>query len=138
MIAKLESSFALLDGIDRDWPRRFYDRLFRLHPGLRRMFPADMTEQRRKLRDTLQTVVAHLRDPAAARARLLELGRAHVGYGAKPEHYPLVIGAIVQAMAETAGERWSADLTAEWTSAMEMIGAIMLEGAAAKPTGGAR
>ncbi len=131
MIAKLEASFALLEELDPGWSARFYERLFRLHPGVRRLFPTDMGEQRRKLRDSLAMVVAHLRDPGAVRTRLLELGRAHVRYGALPEHYPLVIGAMVSAMAETAGERWSDDLTAEWTSALEMIAAIMLEGAAA-------
>lgn len=137
MIAKLDASFALLTA-DPDWAARFYETLFRQNPSLRTLFPADMAAQRRKLHDSLAMVVAHLREPDAVRARLLDLGRAHVAYGARPEHYPVVVGAMVSAMAEAGGERWSDDLTTEWTSALNMIAAIMREGAAgAPPPGGA-
>ncbi len=132
MIAKLEASFALLTA-DPGWVARFYEALFRQNPSLRRLFPTDMAGQQRKLYDSLAMVVAHLREPDAVRARLLELGRAHVAYGARPEHYPLVVGAMVSAMAEAGGKRWSDDLTTEWTSALNMIAAIMCEGGAGTP-----
>ncbi|MBC7771324.1 MAG: hypothetical protein H7210_02400 [Pyrinomonadaceae bacterium] len=128
MIAKLESSFTLLSVPSSGFPERVYHRLFNVCPHLRSLFPKDMQVQHLKLVATLQTVIDHLRDPKAIHTRLLELGRAHVAYGARPEHYPVVTREIVGAMGDVAGKAWSEDLAAEWTSAIGMVSAIMIEG----------
>ena len=128
LIGRLESSFAQVSAAGDEFPRRFYDALFAAHPGLRRMFPTDMAPQRTKLLEMLRWVVATLRDPATVRSQLAELGARHVGYGARAEHYPAVVQALVRAMATTCGAAWSPELEHEWTSALRLVSEIMLAG----------
>ena len=130
LIRRLEASAAILFERSDVLADRFYHRLFRTHPELRRLFPTDMTNQKKKLVDSLVMVVQNLREPTVVRARLEELGRGHVGYAVQAAHYPLVREALVGAMAEVAGADWNADMHAEWTGAIDLVGSIMLDGAA--------
>lgn len=138
LIGRLESSFERVSAAGDAFPKRFYETLFAAHPEVRRLFPADLALQRQKLLDMLRWVVGTLRDPAAVRTQLAELGARHVTYGARAEHYPAIVRALVEAMAQISGPQWSEDLRADWTSAFELVSDIMLGGAAAsgaKPTG---
>lgn len=127
-IARLEKSLEQMTGPGQDLVGVFYQTLFARHPALRPLFPPDMTAQRTKLLAALVMVIEHLRTPHQMLARLYQLGASHVGYGALPEHYPLVCAAIVQAMAETHGN-WSDDLAHEWRTALDLVSEIMLSGA---------
>jgi nitric oxide dioxygenase len=129
LINRLEASFACVAAPDSRFADRVYQRLFEAAPHLRPLFPTDMSRQKHKLVASLRLVIDHLREPAAVRNRLLELGRAHVAFGARPEHYPLVSIVIVGAMADVSGAAWSRELAADWTSAMHIVSAIMIEGA---------
>ena len=132
-IARLEASLRQMATAPAapgtDLASSFYDILFTGHPQLRRMFPADMTAQKKKLLDQLVMVVEHLRSPEVVRARLLQLGANHKGYGAKTEHYPVVVSAIVAAMCHVSGPAWSDELAHEWLTALDLVSDIMLEGA---------
>ena len=130
LIQRLEDSFGLFVRADADLAGLFYEKLFAAAPDLRALFATDLTEQKLKFLRTLATVVENLRTPDVARARLRQLGRAHIGYGTQPEHYPIVNHAIVAAMAEVAGERWTAQLQADWTNVIEQVSAIMRDAAA--------
>lgn len=130
VVRKLEASFEVLKEPARAeaFTRGFYDRLFAAHPGLRSMFKTDMTVQRGKLFDSLKQVIAHLKDPAAQADHLAGLGQRHAGYGAKPEHYPIVCGLMVEAMAEACGAAWNTDLATEWRQALTLVSEAMLRG----------
>ncbi|MFO0873504.1 MAG: globin domain-containing protein [Phycisphaerales bacterium] len=127
IIARLESSFAIV-AADGTFAARFQDRLFAEHPELRPMFPADLTALRRKLADTLATVVGTLRQPQQLRATLHALGKRHAAYGARNEHYPIIVRHLVGGLADALGPRWSPDLEREWTQALELVAATMIEG----------
>lgn len=128
VIERLERSFRLLATRAEDFSNRFYERLFTLHPTLRAMFPQDMTRQRQKLVESLAFVVAHLRNPDAERKHLTGLGERHVGYGARPEHYPIVCQLMLQAMAEAGAPDWTPELTAEWAAALRLVADAMQAG----------
>lgn len=55
----------------------FYERLFYMAPSLRRMFPADMREQKRKLMVMMAAAVQGLTDLDTLAPRLMELGAQH-------------------------------------------------------------
>src|SRR5262245_42861742 len=103
LIRRLQESFRPLVDAKPSLADRFYSRLFAAQPQLRSLFPQDMASQKKKLLETLNLVVENLRTPQAIRPRLQKLGESHVGYGARPEHYPMVLNALVGAMAELAG-----------------------------------
>lgn len=129
LIRRLERSFEGLDVPGSGLAPRFYERLFLAHPELRAMFPVDMAAQHKKLMDSLRAIIANLRDPAITQSQLQHLGRKHLDFGAKPEHYPWVCEALVGALADCAGSRWTPQLQAEWAEALELVSAIMLDGA---------
>ena len=114
----------------------FYTRLFERFPGVRTMFPTDMTAQRKKLLDTLATVIDGLAAPGAVRDQLRALGQRHTGYGARPEHYPVVCDCLVDSMREVVGAAWTDQLEFEWKHALELISRIMLDGASASESHG--
>lgn len=126
LIEMLERSFRRLTQSGTDLADRFYDLLFSRHPELRSMFPQDMSEQKRKLIEKLSLVVDNLRTPRAVREALVELGRGHVAYGARPEQYARVRDALVTAMAAVSGSEWSPELEAEWGRAIGMVSDIMI------------
>ena len=114
----------------------FYALLFERYPSVRTLFPNDMTQQRSKLTQTLAWVVTHLDRPAEMVPALRELGRRHVGYGARPEHYPLVRDTLIDAMARTAGADWSREIAEDWRLSIDLLGRHMMAAAAAgfRPT----
>jgi methyl-accepting chemotaxis protein len=126
---RLEKSAALFGDLSKRLVPRFYERLFARAPGVRKLFPADpvaMDLQRDKLAASLRAVVAHLRRPEVLYGPLRDLGRRHEGYGAKPEHYPIVIEELVGAMRDVAGKDWTAEHTADWTTALTLVADVML------------
>lgn len=109
----------------------FYAMLFERYPAVRPLFPNDLREQRAKLTQMLAWVVMKLDRPAELVPALRELGRKHVGYGARPDHYPLVRDALIDAMARTAGADWSSEIAEDWSQSIELIGRHMIAGAGA-------
>lgn len=59
----------------------------------------------------------------------MKMGARHLDYGTKPEHYPVVAGALLGAMAELARPIWTPQLEEDWTAAVNAIARVMLKGA---------
>jgi hemoglobin-like flavoprotein len=78
----------------------------------------------------LALVRRSLRDLDSLLPVLRDLGARHVGYGARPEHYPVVAEVLVESMASLAGPAWRARDTAAWGTALAAIATAMLAGAA--------
>ena len=136
MIARLEKSFNLLAPRGPELVDRFYAQLFSKHPALRPMFPADMSEQKKKLLASLVLVIENIRDAQKLEQPLQDLGARHAGFGAQAEHYPVIRDTLVSVMAEMAGEVWNDQLTQDWNGALDFVSSVMLEGAkSAAPAG---
>lgn len=94
--------------------RLFYDRLFAIAPDVRAMFGQEMAAQRRILIQTLATIVTGLGDVATLRPMIAALGRRHVGYGVRPEHYAPVGEAIIHMVAGMGGAALEAETERAW------------------------
>ena len=90
------------------------------------MFPADMTEQRKKLMATLAVVVNGLSNLESVLPAASALAKRHVSYGAKPEHYPVVGGALLWTLEKGLGEAWTSDVAAAWTAAYGTLSGYMI------------
>lgn len=128
-IERIESSFALLAPRAEELTALFYTKLFAAHPGVRPLFPDDMTEQGKKLAQALGAVVAHVRHLDKAVPMLKDLGARHVDYGTEPAHYGAVRDCLLVAMEELAGEVWNPTLKDDWTLALNTVAEVMLQGA---------
>src|SRR5215208_3482729 len=81
----------------------FYRRLFELDPALRPLFGAEIEEQGRKLMQMLTAAVRLLDKSESLVPVLQDLGRRHVGYGVRDEHYDTVGAALLWMLGETLG-----------------------------------
>jgi methyl-accepting chemotaxis protein len=132
-VETLEESFDLVAPKGEELVRKFYDNLFAVAPAVQPLFATvDMERQRQAMLNMLIVVRESLRDLDDIVPDLEDLGARHVGYGAKPEHYPVVGEVMIQTMAEVADDAWKPEYTAAWKGAYQAIQDVMLSGAAAR------
>jgi hemoglobin-like flavoprotein len=129
----VQESFAQLVPMKDEVVAAMYERLFELDPGLRPLFRGDMARQRSRLGVALAMVVHGLKNPVAIVPVLEELGRRHNGYGVKPEHYATVGEAMLWALEQALGERFTADVRAAWADAYDLTASTMLKAQQAGP-----
>jgi hemoglobin-like flavoprotein len=122
----VQDSFAKVVPISETASVLFYDRLFEIAPSVKAMFPADMTEQRRKLMMMLAAVVKGLGDLPSVLPAASALAKRHVGYGAKAEHYPVVGSALLWTLEKGLGDGWTPDIAAAWTTAYGTLSGYMI------------
>ena len=122
----VQDSFAKVVPISETASVLFYDRLFEIAPTVKAMFPADMTEQRRKLMMMLAAVVKGLGDLPSVLPAASALAKRHVGYGAKSEHYPVVGAALLWTLEKGLGDGWTPDVAAAWTTAYGTLSGYMI------------
>src|SRR6476646_933737 len=89
-VVLMQESFAKVAPIADQAAIMFYDRLFEFAPPVKTLFPADMTEQRRKLMATLAFAVNGLANLQSVLPAARALAKRHIAYGAKPEITPWV------------------------------------------------
>jgi hemoglobin-like flavoprotein len=128
-VDKLEESFDLVAPQGDELMRTFYDNLFETAPGVRPLFEnVNMDRQRRALLNMLLVLRESLRDLDDIVPQLEKLGARHVGYGANPEHYPVVGEVLIGAMAQVAGDAWKPEYTSAWQQAYGVVQGVMLSG----------
>jgi len=129
----VQQSFAKVAPIADQAAVMFYNRLFEVAPQVKAMFPADMTEQRRKLMATLSVVVNGLSNLETILPAASALATRHVSYGAKAEHYPVVGGALLWTLEKGLGDGWTTEVADAWTKAYETLSGFMISEAYGHP-----
>jgi nitric oxide dioxygenase len=132
-VTLVEQSFARVAPIADQTALMFYDRLFEVAPQVKAMFPADMTEQRRKLMATLAVVVNGLSNLASILPAASALAVRHVAYGAKAEHYPVVGSALLWTLEQGLAEGWTPEVADAWRTAYGTLSGFMIEQAYGRP-----
>lgn len=125
-IKLVQESFAKVAPISEQAAVIFYDRLFEVAPSVKAMFPAEMKEQRKKLMATLAVVVNGLGNLESVLPAASALAKRHVGYGAKPEHYPVVGGVLLWTLEKGLGDAWTPDVAGAWTAAYGTLSGFMI------------
>ena len=129
-IKLLRESFALVEPQAHIAALVFYRNLFELNPSLRPLFHTSIELQGRKLMEALTYTVATLENPEVLVPVLEAMGRRHVAYGAREEHYATVIRAMMFTLEETLGDAFNSELRAAWNQALKLVASIMKRGAA--------
>ncbi len=125
-VVLVQQSFAKVVPISEAAAVIFYDRLFEVAPSVKPMFPADMSEQRKKLMATLAVVVGGLGNLQSILPAASALAKRHVGYGAKAEHYPVVGSALLWTLEKGLGESWTPEVKDAWTAAYGTLSGFMI------------
>lgn len=107
----------------------FYNRLFEIAPGVRHMFPDDLTSQTQKLMSTLGFVVSRLHKLDTILEQVQKLGAKHVQYGVQAEHYAPVEEALLWTLETGLGEAWNDDLLVAWSMAYATLANAMIQAA---------
>jgi hemoglobin-like flavoprotein len=129
--ALLEESLELSLLRDPDFPRLFYEILFRDYPSTKPLFKRNsLNVQRVMLSKTLMAAVDHLDDPSWLDENLKPLGAEHQGYGVTPEMYDWMGVALKVALAETCGTEWTSEHAAAWDEALGILVRAMRAGEA--------
>jgi hemoglobin-like flavoprotein len=127
-LERIRRSFDLLiPHLDR-MTRTFYSQLFAARPETRQLFKIEMDVQRQHLAAALALIVRNLAMFDALEEPLQELGAQHAQVGVRPEHYPVVRDAMLDALGEALGPAWTPQLADDWRALIETIGGHMLAG----------
>ena len=87
-IVMVRASFARIASIRGAGADLFYDRLFAIAPSLRRLFPADLAQQKKKLMEMISTTIGGLNDFKKLAPAVKSLGARHAAYGVTAADYP--------------------------------------------------
>ena len=122
----VQSSFSRVAPISEQAAVTFYDRLFEIAPQVKSMFPADMTEQRKKLMTMLTAVVNGLGNLEQILPAASALASRHVGYGAKAEYYPVVGTALLWTLEKGLESGWTPEVADAWCAAYATLSGYMI------------
>ena len=130
-IKLVEQSFARLVPIADIAANIFYARLFQIAPDLLDTLfrQVDMAGQRKKLIQVLALAVKSLRQPEALLPVLRDLGRRHVRYGVRDEHYDTVGRALLWTVERTVGGTFTPEVREAWRSVYTLVSDTMKAGA---------
>ena len=115
--------------------RLFYDRLFTLDPSLRALFrDVDFEAQGSKLTSMLSAAVAQLDRLDSLAPAVESLGRRHVSYGVRHEHYAVVGDALLWTLEQGLGARFTPETRRAWSDTYTLLAAIMRSASAVPAT----
>jgi hemoglobin-like flavoprotein len=107
----------------------FYGRLFEVDPSLKPLFRGDVKDQGKKLMSTLKVAVHSLDRLDALIPVVQALGRRHLAYGVRDEHYDTVGACLLWTLEKGLGDAWNADVKEAWTVVYGILAKVMKDAA---------
>lgn len=132
-VALVQDSFKKVAPIAETAADIFYDRLFTIAPEVKPLFPEVMTDQKAKLMQTLGVAVQNLHQVETIVPVVQDLGKKHVGYGVKDEHYDKVGEALIYTLEKGLGEDFTPEVKNAWVETYTLVSMVMKEAAAEVP-----
>jgi len=132
-IALVRASFAKVVPIQEKAAGLFYDRLFAIAPSLRRLFPKDLTLQKRKLMEMIAAAVGGLDKPEELVPAVRALGARHADYGVTIAHYGIVGQALIWTLERGLGDAFTSETRAAWAKIYGVLAATMQDSAKPAP-----
>jgi len=97
----------------------FYNDLFSQYPAVKPLFEnTNEKMQAEKLASAIKLLIDNLHNEDALQSVLSDMGERHQGYGALPEHYPVVAELLVASFKNKIGRSWTKAISAAW---MELL-----------------
>jgi hemoglobin-like flavoprotein len=128
-VALVKNSWAQVVPIKETAADLFYNKLFELDPAVQPLFKSDLAEQKRKLVSMLNSVVNGLDNIAALIPVAQDLGKRHVPYGVKAEHYDTVGAALLWTLSAGLGDGFTPAVKEAWTTAYTTLAGVMKKAA---------
>ncbi len=129
----VQSSFEKVAPIAEKAAELFYARLFETAPQVRPLFRStDMKTQGKKLMDMIAVVVRGLGRLEKIVPAVQQLGRGHVAYGVKDEHYEVVGAALLWTLEQGLGPAFTPETKEAWATAYGILAETMKDAARKK------
>lgn len=125
-IMLVQTSFGKVAPIAATAADLFYGRLFEIAPEVRRMFPDDLSEQKKKLMAMLGTVVGGLTRLETLMPAVRALGARHAGYGVTAEQFAPVGAALLWTLERGLGEAFTPEVKDAWATAYRVLSQTMI------------
>ncbi|MDP9455069.1 MAG: globin domain-containing protein [Actinomycetota bacterium] len=132
----VQSTWKRVIPISKTAPTLFYARLFELDPQLRALFPAgerSMKAQHLKLMQMIHICVRGLDQLDRIVPAVQNLGRRHVGYGARNGDYDTVGVALLWTLEQGLGDAFDDEVKEAWASVYGVLAATMIGAANEAP-----
>jgi hemoglobin-like flavoprotein len=132
-IAVVQESFQKVASIADEAAEIFYRHLFSLDPQLKRLFPADMQTQGRKLMQMIGLAVYGLNSPEVLIPAVQALGRRHVAYGVEAKDYETVGKALILTLEQGLGADFTPQVKEAWLATYQLLAQTMQQAAYTTP-----
>ena len=126
----VQSSWSKVTPIADTAAELFYGKLFELDPTARDLFPEDISEQKKKLMQTLAVCVNGLNDLGEIVPAVQALGKRHVGYKVRDEQYETVGAALLWTLEQGLGNDFTPAVAGAWTTVYTVLSETMKASAA--------
>ena len=135
----IQESFETVATRKLEFASAFYANLFASYPQLKPLFKdVEIEKQGKKLHAALVLLVENLRQEDELKRILIPLGKKHTGYGALPEHYPMIGENILLTLASFNKGQWTPEHEMAWGNTIDQVTGIMLSASGATSPGGTR
>ncbi|MEM1443914.1 MAG: globin family protein [Verrucomicrobiota bacterium] len=122
----VQSSWAKVGPIADQAAEIFYGKLFEADPEVKPLFAnSDMKEQGKKLMQMITVAVKGLDQLDQLVPAVQDLGRRHVGYGVKAEHYDTVGAALLDTLAVGLGDEFTPETKDAWALTYTTLADVM-------------
>ncbi len=105
----------------------FYNRLFYLYPALRPLFKEAIRLQARKFTAHISYLIKNIDNWNIIQVDIEELGKRHVTYEVKPQHYDFVKEALFYSMKIHLNQDWNEDVESAWIKFYKMVADQMMQ-----------
>jgi len=129
VVALVQNSWVKVIPIASQAAALFYSNLFTLDPSLKPLFQGDMEEQGKRLMDMIGTAVQKLDNVETMVPVLQSLGKRHIRYGVKEEHYKTVGTALLTTLSQGLGEHFTPQVKEAWTLVYSVMADVMVKAA---------
>lgn len=128
-IELVQSSFSKVAPAADEAGMLFYRRLFEIAPDTRMLFADNISEQSSKLMTMLKTVVDDLHQIDKVLPSAKALGKRHIHYGVRDEHYAQVGEALIWAIEQKLEGGLDEETKQAWIAAYTTLADIMKDAA---------
>ena len=128
-IEMVQNSWGQVKPISEQAADMFYAKLFEMDPDIKPLFKGAIKIQGRRLMAMITTAVNNLHQLETILEPVQDLGRRHVDYGVKPEHYDTVGAALLWTLGQGLGDGFTSAVEAAWTEAYTILAGVMKEAA---------
>jgi hemoglobin-like flavoprotein len=121
-IALVQSSFTKIALTADQVAKTFYHRLFEVQPSVRTLFHGDLDQQGMKLMQMIAVVVTgldYLEEVVVPAVQ--DLGRRHVAYGVRREHYAIVGEVLLWTLEKVLADEFTSDVKLAWANVYDLL-----------------